>query len=264
MAETEKMAQKLSRREFLVGAGGFAAGAAVATMFGGGIQTAQAAEAPAWPWPYKKLDPEAVRIAGYKGYYVSGCCYGAFAAILGQLQKEVGAPFTNVPADMMRYGEGGVAGWGTLCGALNGSMAAMNLVAGKGDYAKLCNELMGWYTGTEFPSTTLDGMAKFQNQPRNSCGSPLCHVSVSEWCAKAGKKVGSPERLDRCAKLTGDVAAKAVEMLNALADAKFAGTWKPTADYAACMGCHNGPTSALNNEQGKMACQPCHGDPHKK
>jgi hypothetical protein len=97
-----------------------------------------------------------------------------------------------------------------------------------------------------------------------ACGSPLCHASVSDWCKVSGKKVGSADRKDRCAKLTGDVAAKAVEMLNALADAKLSVGWKPTPEYATCMGCHNGPNSMLDNEQGKMNCVPCHGDPHKK
>lgn len=267
--KVETKVGKMTRREFLVGAGGFAAGAAVGAVLSGSpfglVPSAQAADAaPAWPWPYQKLDPEVIRKAGYQAYYEGGCMYGAFKAIVGELQKQVGAPFTNIPLDMMRYGEGGAAGWGTLCGALNGSAAAITLVTGKADYPKLVNELLGWYTGTEFPSTEHDEYAKFKNQPTNACGSPLCHVSVSDWCKKAGKKVTDPERLDRCAKLTGDVAARAVEYLNSLADARFAAAYKPPELFAGCLGCHNGKDSMLNNEQGKMNCVQCHGDPHKK
>lgn len=267
MKELEKDG-KVSRREFLAGAGGFAAGAAVGAVLGGGalnLVPALAAESTAvWPMPYKKLDPEAVRKAGYLAYGEGGCCYGAFKAIVGELQKQVGAPFTSIPLDMMRYGEGGGAGWGTLCGALNGSEAAITLVTGKPDYATLTNELNGWYTQTSFPSTKCDEYAKFKNQPTSCCGSPLCHASVSDWCKVSGKKVSDPERLDRCAKLTGDVAAHAVEMLNALADKTFAASYKPSELFSGCLGCHNGPKSPLNNEQGKMNCVPCHGDPHKK
>jgi hypothetical protein len=267
--KVEKNSGNMTRREFLVGAGGFAAGAAVGAVLGGGalnlVPTALAADAaPVWPMPYKKLDPEVVRKAGYQAYYEGGCCYGAFKAVLGELQKQVGAPFTSIPLDMMRYGEGGSAGWGTLCGALNGSSAAINLVTGKADYPKLVNDLNGWYTVTPFPSTKCDDIAKFKDQPANACGSPLCHASVSDWCKVAKKKVSDPERLDRCAKVTGDVAAKAVEYLNALADAKFAASYKPSELFAGCLGCHNGKDSMLNNEQGKMNCVPCHGDPHKK
>lgn len=253
---------KLSRREFMVGAGGFAAGLAVAGM-GNLVPTALAADV-TWPYPYKKLDPEVVRKAGFDAYADGGCCYGAFKAIIGELQKQVGAPFTSIPVDMMRYGEGGSAGWGTLCGSLNGAAAAITLVTGKADYGKLVNELNGWYCGEQFPSKKHESYCKFKNQVQTSCGSPLCHASVSDWCKASGQKVASAERKERCAKVTGDVAAKAVEMLNAFADAKFAAGWKPTEEYASCMGCHNGPKSLLDNEQGKMNCVPCHGDPHKK
>lgn len=217
--------------------------------------------APAWPWPYQKLDPQVIKKRGYEGYYQGGCMYGAALAIIGELQKEVGSPFTAIPIDMFRYGEGGTAGWGTLCGALNGASAAINIVCGKDSYAKLINELLGWYSEFPFPSKDHDTYAKFQNQPQNVANSPLCHVSVTLWCKTAGKKVSDPERLDRCAKLTGDVAAKAVEFLNAQADGKFVPAYQPSELFAGCMGCHWGKDSMLNNVQGKMNCVSCH-EPH--
>lgn len=225
---------------------------------------AQTVSVPEWPWPYKKLDPEAVRKAGYEAYYQGGCMYGAAVAIIGSLQKEVGFPFTLIPLDMLRYGEGGAAGWGTLCGALNGSAAAINLVSGKNVYPQLVNELLGWYTQEPFPSKKHEAYAKFKDQVQNVSGSPLCHVSVSTWCKAAKKKVTDPERLDRCAKLTGDVAAKAVELLNLQADGKFVASYKPSELFAGCMGCHWGKDSLLNNEQGKMNCVQCHTDHTKK
>lgn len=223
----------------------------------------KATAAPAWPWPYQKLDPEKVRKLGYEGYYEGGCMYGAATAIISTLQQEVGYPFTLIPVDMLRYGEGGTAGWGTLCGSLNGSSAAINLVCGKGVYAPLVNELLGWYSEFPFPSKEHEAYSKFQNQVQNVSGSPLCHVSVTEWCKTAGKKVSDPERLDRCAKLTGDVAAKAVELLNAQADSKFVAAYKPSELFAGCMSCHVGKDSMLNNVQGKMNCVQCH-EPHIK
>lgn len=226
------------------------------------IATPQVAGAvPAWPWPYKKLDPEVVRKRGYDGYQKGGCCYGAAYAIIGALAEEVGFPFTLVPIDMFRYGEGGAVGWGTLCGALNGSGAAISLVCNADVYRKLINELMGWYTQEPFPSKKHDAYSKFPDQVQNVSGSPLCHVSVTEWCKASGFKVTDPQRLERCAKLTGDVAAFAVELLNRQLEGTFAPVYKTPDEFANCISCHVGKDSALNNVQGKMNCVQCH-QPH--
>ncbi len=269
MEKKETVSRQVTRREFLAGAGGFAAGAAVGAMLGGSalslVPAVRAAEAvPNGPWPYVKLDPEVVRKKGYDLYWQGGCMYGAGAAIIEALREKVGSPYSLFPVDMLRYGAGGTAGWGTLCGALNGSCAAINLVTPNADVAKLCGELLGWYGEQPFPSKAHDAYAKFKDQKQSMAHSPLCHASVSDWCAASGFKEGSTERKDRCAKLTGDVAAKAVELLNAYADGKFTALFQPTDQTTACMGCHIGPKSTLENSLTKMDCTPCHGDPHRK
>lgn len=71
----EELKDKMSRREFLAGASGFAAGATVGAVLGGSVLNlvpAKAAEAPAWPWPYKQLDPEKARKIGHELYYQGG------------------------------------------------------------------------------------------------------------------------------------------------------------------------------------------------
>ncbi|MBO8127063.1 MAG: C_GCAxxG_C_C family protein, partial [Firmicutes bacterium] len=73
-------------------------------------------------------------------------------AILLQLQEKVGYPYTMLTPDMYRYGGGGVALWGTLCGTLNGACAMINLVVPAADVGKLCNELLGWYSETALPT----------------------------------------------------------------------------------------------------------------
>lgn len=258
----------LTRRDFLtagaVVAGVLATGEILSSKGVDVLSKALAGEsAPTWPFPYKKLDAGTVRKLGYDYYFQGGCMYGAARAMLEELQKKVGYPYTGIPADMFRYGEGGVAGWGTLCGALNGASAIINLVTPKEVYGSIVGELMGWYTQFEFPSLNHEAYTKFKDQPRNACGSPLCHISVTEWCKLAGKKVGDAERKERCAKLTGDVAAKAVEMLNLWVDGKFAPAYKASEDFANCLGCHVGPQSTLFNVQGKMNCVQCH-EPHIK
>lgn len=264
MAATKETG-KLTRREFLAGAGGFAAGVAVASVFGGAVPQAEAAGAvPPAPWPYVKLDLADVAKKGYQYYWDGGCMYGAGRAIIEALKEKVGAPYDAFPSDILRYGAGGVAGWGTLCGSLNGACAAINLVVPKADVAKLCGELLGWYSSHPFPTKDYDSFAKFKDQKQSVALSPLCHASVSNWCAASGFKEGSTERKDRCAKLTGEVAAKAAEMLNAYFEGKFAAAFKPSADTAKCMGCHVGAGSMLENSLGKMECNTCHPAAHKK
>lgn len=255
----------MSRREFLVGAGGFAAGVAAASVLGGSlIPKAEAAAAvPPAPWPYVQLDPDVVAKKGYQYYAEGGCMYGAGRAIIEALREKVGAPYDVFPLDMLRYGGAGVASWGTLCGALNGACAAVALIVPKADVNKINGELLGWYTKTPFPGSGFDSYAKFKGQKQSVAGSPLCHASVSNWCAASGFKESSAERKDRCAKLTGEVAAKAAEMVNAYYAQKFAAGFKPSAATAECMGCHVGAGSALENSLGKQECATCHPNAHK-
>lgn len=46
---------------------------------------------------------------------------GSAGAILLQLQEKVGYPYTLLTPDMYRWGAGGGASWGTLCGTLAGA-----------------------------------------------------------------------------------------------------------------------------------------------
>ena len=56
--------------------------------------------------------------------------------------------------------------------------------------------------------------------------SPLCHASNAKWISRSGFGLASAERKERCARLTADVAAKAVELLNAYKAGKFVPTFK--------------------------------------
>ena len=131
------MSNQITRKQFLLGATSVVAaslGAVGASAMGAdGDRSGQAGAisgaAAAWPFPYKKLNPDDVRKRGHKGYYDGGCCYGAFNALLQPHVEAVGEPFSNVPPQMMYYGGGGGAGWGTLCGALNGAAAFIAMVA---------------------------------------------------------------------------------------------------------------------------------------
>jgi len=223
------------------------------------VASNQPLQVPEWPWPYVKLDPEVVRKRGYDGYFKGGCCYGAASALLTTLVEEVGSPYDLIPMDMFRYGAAGGAGWGTLCGSLNGAAAVINMATK--DFNPVISELFGWYTQFPFPSDKHEEYAKFKGQITTVSGSPLCHVSVTTWANAAGNKINADEKKDRCAKLTGDVAAKAVELLNAQLDGAFVAEYKPADDFAHCLGCHVGKDSMLDNVQGVMGCTSCH-EPH--
>ncbi|MFZ5639537.1 MAG: C-GCAxxG-C-C family protein [Bacillota bacterium] len=269
-----------SRRKFLMSAGTLAFGAIGVSALAGCAQTEKtAANAPgdaavAYPWPYKKLDVETVRKKGHQGYYEGACCYGVFNAIISELGKEVGAPYTTFPTQMFKYGEGGVAGWATLCGSLNGAAAAICLVAGEEAWEDLVNELMAWYEKNPFPSDISNQYAKEKAflvkemksdkvLPQSVSKSTLCHVSVTEWCKKAGLKSFSKERSERCGRLTGDVAAFTVDMLNRHFDKAFTPAMKLSNEVTSCRSCHD-KGGSIENTRGKMDCMPCHGDPHKK
>lgn len=210
-----------------------------------------------WPWKYVKLDPNVVAQKAYDGYYQSGCMYGAFNAIIVALRESFGAPYTMVPTMMTRYGEGGGVGWATLCGALNGSALAMNLVAK--DYSALVNDLFSQYTKTAYPMFKPPS-PKVNISATSVSGSPLCHVSVTLWCEAAKAKAESPERAERCARLTADVAAQAVQILNDNAEGKFKATYVVNPSVQTCGACHL-KGGVLEDARGKMECVQCHTTP---
>ncbi len=213
------------------------------------------------PWAYKKLDPDAVGERGYASYYKGGCCFGAFDAIVRELQRVVGAPYTAIPTSMMVFGEGGVAGNSTLCGALNGSAAAIFLATGglakekKEPAFALIRELFSWYEQEPLPDFR-PVKPKFEIR-RSVAHLPLCHVSVSAWCKVSGAKAFSPERSERCGWLTGSVAKHTVELMNAQADGTLKAAHALPAATATCRTCHD-QGSALENTRARMECGGCH------
>jgi hypothetical protein len=212
--------KEFSRRQLITGAGKVAVGLTVVSA--GAITLACGADAKKqvdYPWPYKKLDPDKVAVRAYENWYKHFCAYATAEAILGSLQEEVGEPYTSLPLLAFAWGHGGGVGWGMTCGTLMGTGMATAFVAGKkGD--NIINDLMHYYAETELPLfKPANPKATFKNI--NKSESPLCHVSVGRWMEKEGVKFGSPQRKDRCARLSADIAKKTVELLNLYADGKY-------------------------------------------
>ncbi|NLW25356.1 MAG: C_GCAxxG_C_C family protein [Clostridia bacterium] len=263
MGEEQK---KMSRRSFLttgaVAAGTLAVSGGIFGLFNSNLAKANAAdEQPMFPWPYVQLDVERAKVIGYEGYMAKQCCYGAFDAVMAQLREKVGYPYTVVPSEIMLWGATGGAGWATLCGALIGAVTAMNFVVGeKSDLDKLIEELFGWYTTFPFPQymPPVGKAGKAEGKlPTSVAGSVLCHVSVSNWCAESKYRAEGRERSERCGRLTADVAAKTVELLNSYHSNKFVPVFKHPESVGECMTCH-GKGSTLENTRGKMDCIQCH------
>jgi hypothetical protein len=206
----------LDRRGFVTMAG--LSLAAPALLLADKVATPPLRTGSAAPWPYKTLDPAETAAQAYALFSSGGgCMYAAFAGIVGQLAARSGEPYRSFPLDMMRYGMGGVAGQGSLCGAVNGAAAALGLFAGGGeDGLKLVRELCQWHEQAELPIFTPQAPPDAANArlARSVAKSLLCKDSIAAWCAASGLPASHPQRGERCHRLTGDVARKTVELLN--------------------------------------------------
>ena len=214
-----------------------------------------------------------VQEAAYHAYYNGGCCHGAYSALLAELAETAGAPFNALPLDFGKFGGGGIASYGSICGAVLGGVLIVNtVVANAGARGAIMTDLMRWYEEFPFPAyvpvaknakedtgVTLDfsagNLVNLQRSPR----SHLCHASVSGWCAANGVGAGSPDKLARCARLTADVAGKTAEILNT-----YLGTSAYTARARdsvsnACVTCHT-PAFASEPVASGMECATCHTD----
>jgi hypothetical protein len=231
---------------------------------------AASAPAPPLPWKWVRLDPLEAGRRAYRNYAVKGGCGSAtYLAFLSLLKEQVGYPYTTLPDMMMIHAGSGYGGHGTLCGALGGTSLIINLVAYDAKnqtYKQMIDRLFYWYAEQEFPTTRFDDLSSMPGQIRVRAMSPLCHTSVSKWTLAAGAEVTSKAKMERCAKVAGEVAHTATMALNDYFDGKWTPpAWKPSKGIEHCLQCH-GPddpehsTDGMNNQQGHMECLLCHGD----
>jgi hypothetical protein len=204
------------------------------------------------PWPYQPLDPDVVAQRAFEGYKKAYCMYGPFEGIVASMAERLGTPYQDFPFTMFKYGAGGINGWATVCGALNGTAAAFQMLSARPE--PLIDALFVWYEVEALPDFHPIG-AKFP-EIRSVSGTPLCHTSISKWCAASGKRSYSPERAERCGAIAASVARKAVLLLNEQAAGKPAGISLPAATQN-CMSCHE-KGGAVENTRTKMNCGGCH------
>ncbi len=249
------MKKEITRRD-LLGYGAVVGGTlATGAILGGG--EAEAAKKKS-TWDYHLLDPVETEYLGYQGFYEGRCSWGSFKSIIGQLGDKHGEPYKSFPFEMMKYGTAGVAFWGSLCGALNGSAAAIGLLHTGKTRDRIISSLYAWYEKTKLPIYSPQEPVYPCKMDTSISHSVLCHRSVGQWCKVSGNKFTSKEKLERCARVVGDVAKKAVTLLNA--ERKHALKTIPISTTATeCLSCHG-----ANKKEGdalvKMDCAICHGD----
>jgi hypothetical protein len=247
----------ISRRQWMIGAGTLAATTALA-HFGGLLKSAEANGGPTekWPWPYVKLDPTETAELAYKEWYRLYCGGAVISSVLTQLREKVGEPYKSFPIDAFVFLEGGVAGWGTICGSNAGANIVANVILGPritgaegAENGHLIGaDMLDWYGRQSMPVfVPKNPKVDPKNIPHTISESPLCHVSVGKWMAVADKPIGSPERKDRCARVAASVAFHLVELLNQWKDGKYehASKWAPLSNFGInaqqnCMECHGG------------------------
>jgi hypothetical protein len=224
-------------------------------------------------WKYSRLDPALTSEQAYKNYNIGSCMYGVFSSIMAQLAIKIGEPYISFPVHMMKYGHGGIGGSGTICGTMNGAAAIMGLlIDNKKVRDALTADLFHWYESTAFP-TYKPTAPTLDFTPETSVSkSVLCHASSTRWVKKTGYRIESDERKERCRRLTADVAAHTVEILNAYFDNTFITDYHENETTSNCMACH-GSQGKLGNSSSKMNCTSCHdksighkifGDAHYK
>lgn len=225
--ETKKIFDEtITRRKLLIGAGKLAVGAAAMTAVLPGSAVAKDGPTEKWPWPYVKLDPAKTAEIAYNEWYRVFCGAAVINSVFSQLREKVGEPYKSFPVDAFIFLEGGVSGWGTICGSNAGANIVTNLIigprtAGTEDGMLMGSEMMQWYADASMPVYTPKEPKIKADIPKTVANSPLCHISVGKWMKAANKELASPERKDRCARVTASMAYHVVELLNEWKDGKY-------------------------------------------
>lgn len=260
----------ISRRKFLTGAIA-AAGLAAAPAVSRGTE-AHAAASKDIPWAYTVQDPVKLGKRAYEVYYASGCAEATWWPIVEALGKDESNPdralWAGMPKKLFLYGGGGIAGWGTICGTLNGSSALIRAV---GAPNSVVDAVMMYYADTPMPTNAIDNLARAgwvptapapkprENVPSCIGGTQLCHASISAWTTMTGYKDGGPEQRDRCAKACYDLTHKTVSLLNAWKTSGALPNVALDASVNQCAAkCHS--ADGVAPQKAKMACDSCHDE----
>jgi hypothetical protein len=209
-------------------------------------------------WKYVRLDPIATAGLAYNYYSEGSCMYATVKSVVSQLAEKIGEPFTSFPLHLFKYGHGGVGGYGSVCGTLNGAAALIGLlITDKNVQDKMITDLFWWYEKEPLPLFSPSTPAYDHIPVKSVSNSVLCHASNTNWCKTAGFKVDSKERKERCRRMTADVTMKVTTSLNEIFENAYITSVQPDETVNTCLICH-GSEGKVNNTAVKMNCNSCH------
>jgi len=211
-------------------------------------------------WKYAHLTPAVSAEMAYNTYSEGSCMYATVKSIIVQLAEKFGEPYASFPLHMFKYGHGGVGGYGSVCGTLNGAAALIGLlIPDKSVQDKMIADIFQWYEKEPVPTFSPVNPAFDYTPVTSVSNSVLCHASNTNWCHKSGLSVSSKERKERCRRLTADVAQKVTVALNELHSNKYVANTSGNEAVSTCISCH-GNEGKLKNVSGKMSCTSCHSE----
>jgi cytochrome c553 len=209
-------------------------------------------------WEYFHLDPDATAQLAYDKYSEGSCMYATVSSVVLQLAEKFGEPFKSFPLHMFKYGHGGIGGFGSVCGALNGAAAVIGLlITDKSIQNKMIADIFQWYESEPMPGFRPKNAVEDFTPLKSVSNSVLCHASNTNWCKESGFSVDSAERKERCRRLTGDVAQKVTASLNEIFTNAYVTDTHSNEAANTCVACH-GNEGKLKNTSVKMSCTSCH------
>jgi hypothetical protein len=211
-------------------------------------------------WSYAPLEPQITAQMAYNLYSEGSCMYATMKSVVSQLAQVYGEPYTSFPHHMFKYGHGGVGGYGSVCGALNGAAALIGLlVADKNVQDLMITDLFKWYEKEPFPAFKPEKPVLDFVPAASISNSVLCHVSNTSWCNATGFQVASNERKERCRRLTSDVVKKVTASLNDVMTNVYVAGTHADQESATCLACH-GNEGKVKNTSVSMSCNSCHSE----
>ncbi len=209
-------------------------------------------------WNYALLDPAGTAELAYAFYSEGSCMYATVKSVMSQLAEKIGGPYPSFPFHMFKYGHGGVGGYGSVCGTLNGAAALIGLlISDKNVQDKMITDLFRWYEKEPLPSFVPQNQDVNFLTAKSISNSVLCHASNTNWCKTAGFAVDSNERKERCRRLTADMAGKITTSLNEIFTHTYTTNLNTDETVSTCITCH-GNTGKVHNAAVKMSCESCH------
>jgi hypothetical protein len=209
-------------------------------------------------WNYYFLDAAVTAELAYTYYSEGSCMYATVKSVISQLAEKIGEPYSSFPFHMFKYGHGGVGGYGSVCGTLNGAAALIGLlVTDKSVQDKMIADIFRWYEKEPLPEFSPQNSSDDYIPVKSVSNSVLCHASNTNWCKNAGFKVDSKERKERCRRLTADVAGRVATSFNEIFTNTYFSNGHSDEITGTCVTCH-GSDGKVNNTAVKMSCSPCH------